>query len=470
MLKILDDFLWYRTDTAPGSSGSPVFNDSWQVIALHHSGVPEKDDNGNYLTVDGKVWQEHMGENKIKWIANEGVRVSRIVQTLENAYPTHPLVQEVLQNNTSLADKPDAQPVERKPTELNSRLQVARPNNLTPRINLASEGGTTNIEVPLTITISLGSGNTLVQTAIAPEVTLPLSQPRNRAEAISIDPNYQNRKGYDRNFLGSGTLSVPLPQLSPEMIKRAAINKAVLGQDNYIIPYHHFSIVMNKERRLAFYTAVNIDGNISYRIKRSPDKWIYDPRIERVEQAGEEVYADNPLDRGHLVRRLDPAWGNSREIAKVANDDTFHFTNCTPQHEDFNQNRTTWAGLEDYILNNADARDLRISVFTGPVFRDDDPEYKGIQLPKEFWKVVVMVNETEDRLAATAYLLSQASLLDNLKETFSFGAYKTYQVSVKKIESLTGLNFGKLKTFDPRGHLESLSVMEIGSYTDLLLY
>jgi V8-like Glu-specific endopeptidase len=28
----------YLTDTLPGSSGSPVFNDAWQVVALHHSG------------------------------------------------------------------------------------------------------------------------------------------------------------------------------------------------------------------------------------------------------------------------------------------------------------------------------------------------------------------------------------------------------------------------------------------------
>ena len=28
----------YLTDTMPGSSGSPVFNNEWQVVAMHHSG------------------------------------------------------------------------------------------------------------------------------------------------------------------------------------------------------------------------------------------------------------------------------------------------------------------------------------------------------------------------------------------------------------------------------------------------
>jgi V8-like Glu-specific endopeptidase len=33
-----DHRLHYTTDTMPGSSGSPVFNDMWQAIAIHHAG------------------------------------------------------------------------------------------------------------------------------------------------------------------------------------------------------------------------------------------------------------------------------------------------------------------------------------------------------------------------------------------------------------------------------------------------
>jgi S1-C subfamily serine protease len=41
LLDIDDDsrLVHYRTPTDPGSSGSPVFNASWQVIALHHAGT-----------------------------------------------------------------------------------------------------------------------------------------------------------------------------------------------------------------------------------------------------------------------------------------------------------------------------------------------------------------------------------------------------------------------------------------------
>ena len=75
----LELFIHYKTDTAPGSSGSPVFNDQWEVVALHHSGVPSRDAQGRVLATDGRVLDESMGEQRINWVANEGARVSRLL-------------------------------------------------------------------------------------------------------------------------------------------------------------------------------------------------------------------------------------------------------------------------------------------------------------------------------------------------------------------------------------------------------
>ncbi|WP_067464370.1 S1 family peptidase [Nocardia amamiensis] len=78
----LDHFLHYSTDTEPGNSGSPVFNDQWEVVALHHSGVPRTDDQGRILRRDGTVWHQGDGDDAIAWTANEGVRVSAILRHL----------------------------------------------------------------------------------------------------------------------------------------------------------------------------------------------------------------------------------------------------------------------------------------------------------------------------------------------------------------------------------------------------
>jgi endonuclease G len=77
-----DDFLHYLGDTSPGSSGSPLFNNQWEVLGLHHSGVPERDAQGRILTVDGKVWDRSMGDDAIHWVANEGIRISSVLTWL----------------------------------------------------------------------------------------------------------------------------------------------------------------------------------------------------------------------------------------------------------------------------------------------------------------------------------------------------------------------------------------------------
>ncbi|CAM3866455.1 endonuclease [Deinococcus frigens] len=101
LVDLLPDYLHYETDTAPGSSGSPVFNDAWEVVALHHSGVPRTDDQGRTLRRDGQPLQPGDPDSAIDWIANEGVRVSRILSDLRSRADAagNGLVAEVLSAN-----------------------------------------------------------------------------------------------------------------------------------------------------------------------------------------------------------------------------------------------------------------------------------------------------------------------------------------------------------------------------------
>ena len=47
-------FMYYQTDTEPGASGSPVCNDDWQVVALHHASVRVPPEWVPQVVVDGE--------------------------------------------------------------------------------------------------------------------------------------------------------------------------------------------------------------------------------------------------------------------------------------------------------------------------------------------------------------------------------------------------------------------------------
>lgn len=273
-------------------------------------------------------------------------------------------------------------------------------------------------------------------------VTVSLETPVTARQAL------QHRQGYDADFLGDGALGVPFPGLGNWKSDAAPVE----GGPGLELRYHNFSVIQSASRRLPLVTAVNIDGAQTVKLKRKGE-WRLDSRIEKKHQIGNELYANNPFDRGHMVRRRDPGWGSNAQAAEI---DTFHYTNCAPQHEDLNQK--DWVGLEDYVLEAAETRDFRVSVFTGPVFRATDKRLKmgagtmDVQIPEEFWKVVVMVDVNTGKLSATGYVLSHGPMIRKLVESaFVYGSYKTYQVRIALIAAETGLDFGALTMADPMG-------------------
>lgn len=257
--------------------------------------------------------------------------------------------------------------------------------------------------------------------------------------------DYADRAGYNPGFLG---IDVPPPEPGDTIREDVVTAEDTRGESSTLLPYAHFSVCMSRSRRMCFFTACNVHGGRLQDMSRAGIRWVFDPRIDEELQAGDDLYRDNDLDRGHQVRRLDPVWGDD---AETANGDTFHFTNSCPQHKDLNQK--TWNDLEDYVLDNAGKYELKLNVFTGPVFRDDDPEYRDFRLPLEFWKVVVMVKD-DGQLSATAYVLSQADMITGLE--FVFGEFRTYQVPLTDIERWTHLDFGTLRDFDPKKDHDAL--------------
>jgi endonuclease G, mitochondrial len=261
---------------------------------------------------------------------------------------------------------------------------------------------------------------------------------RKRRVFVTNASELAGRRGYSPDFLDGWTISLPLPT-GP----RAGDRRELRRGSGFELKYTHFSTVQSIERRMPMFTAVNISGEDAKSITRTSVPWCFDGRLDVADQIGDEVYSEkkNVLDRGHMVRREDPNWGNL-DVADRANIDTFHFTNSCPQMADVNQH--IWLGLENYILKNAKAEDLHATVFTGPVFTERDLPYRGAMIPLSFWKVVAIV--TEGRPSATAYEVSQEDELSALE--FVFGPYKTFQVSIRSIEEKAHLSFHDLAEFD----------------------
>ena len=449
-----DLFYHYEADTEPGSSGSPVFNDQWEVVALHHSGIPKKNNTGDLIGTDGKVWRKGDDPSRLEWVANEGVRISKLVEFISKAsVPTAamPLMKELLD-----AKRPEVDEgiTVREPKPVSPNPPVIRDDVDYPYV--ADNHGRITMTIPLQITVSLG--NLAVPQTANFRTQSPLIRTDEAATSVvkpdPDDPTYAHRPGYVVDFLG---FTVPFPSLTNATRLKAYQFKDANGVKTFELKYHHYSVLFNKDRQLAFVAGVNFDPIAPVQLSReSKDKWYYDPRVTPKElQAGEDLYADNPLDRGHLVRRADSAWGETEEEAQLGNDDTFHFTNCSPQHEITNQGKTQsapaglklWGQLEKHVATQGKKNQRKLSIFNGPVFRNSDRVYRGVKLPKEFWKIIAFANDS-GKPSVAAFVLSQAELIADLKEEFEVGEYKTVQVRIKDLESRTGLDFGPFDGWD----------------------
>lgn len=272
------------------------------------------------------------------------------------------------------------------------------------------------------------------------------------------------RKGFDEEFLGQ---HVPLPELA--------------GVETLMLPYTHFSVLMRLDKRLAAVTGLGIDGSKLIDLDRSGITWRLDPRLREDQQTGERVYARNDIDRGHLVRRASAVWGDTRTEAAQANEDTFHYTNAAPQAAKFNQGLELWLGMEQYLQEHAADNSRRLVVFTGPIFSDLDPVYRGVEIPLRYFKVAVFIHEGE--LAAAGYVVDQTPQLAELpgvlrpgaaEDVPPLGPFRTFQTPIRDIAELTGLDLDQLVTADRMPIAATLGATrvrstwrELGAFEDL---
>lgn len=453
--KILDvgnpNSITYTSDTAQGSSGSPVLNDQWQLIALHSAGVPLKDANDNYLDKNNEIIPKINGKvdgSRVMWISNTGIRISSIMNDLNSKQTDNPLIQYLF--SPAYTDNKELLPLS-YPIEWNSQpvtnenllvKEPVKPAALTPAAGIQ----------PVQITINIGSGGEVTTTmpgilkaeSIEPDL---LAMEKKLEDEI----DFSGCTGFDEYFLGERT---PLPRPNAALKKKLA--RLIDNPDSYLIKYHHYTTAQHTIRKMPVFSAVNVSGLERFKLDRK-DVWYRDRRIDMDVQLTDAFYESSHMDKGHMTRREDAEWGDTKTFAKNAANMTCSYTNACPQVPALNRAifgyKGLWGMLELRILEKGvkkeDGEEAKICVFNGPFFADSDEVFKGIQIPVDFWKLVVWRNES-GKLRSTGFKLSQAKLMSDVEfERLAFDEiFKEQSCSVKYIEKNTGLDFGEIANWD----------------------
>ncbi len=411
-----NDFLYYRTDTAQGSSGAPVLNDQWYVIALHRRGVPRTRQRGGRTVVlrrDGSAAREGDPDSIIDYIANEGVRVSRILRRLD-----------------VLGKRRDADAEQAKAVATRVR-SVARDLSLGP------------FERPVA---TRGAGPRRLPRDASGELLELTRRDLSRFPAIG-------EHGYDPDFLG---VPVPLPVPRPEL--RRELAPRLDDPDRFLLEFRHFTTCMHARRRLPVFAAANL-GTVGKpdTLPKNRPQWSIDPRIAEDHQPDDSIFS-SMLQRGHLAARDIVLWGKTATERNEADRHSFTLTNACPQLAKFNSSGGEWWKVERAIEESL-ATAGKASLFAGPVFRADDQDYDdlrsgesdaeegtGVRIPTRFWMIIAWVDHGE--LRRRAFVLDQRAELravvegGGLEMEFDVPTGVT-ESTVAKVGRMTDLGFAR---------------------------
>jgi endonuclease G len=357
--------------------------------------------------------------------------------------------------------------------EWDAAWQSATGDETGPTTVQGVAGAAASITVPIRIDVSLGgAGRGTAVLAGSGSLTEEMRAP-------IVAGNLANRTGYQDVFLGKGG-KVPLPALTAK--GKQAVVKLKGGSPT--IKYHKFSIVMHQTRRLALFTASNVDWRASERLIKGKkptrkqltglkdgdiELWVTDDRLEAEDQLPDAFFTKDggAFDKGHLVRRDDVVWGPSFKDMQKANGDTYHTTNCSPQVASFNQSsrgENNWGDLETLVQQQTKAE--RAVIFSGPVLDEADRVFVGkdgnggtirLKIPKTFWKIIVV--KDKKGVGAFGFLLEQ-SLKDVSLEFVVPEEWQPFTASIGDIEAMLDglLDLTWLKERDRHNSSEGVAI------------
>lgn len=216
----------------------------------------------------------------------------------------------------------------------------------------------------------------------------------------------------------------------------------------------NFALEWNAEKKHAAWVAFSFDEiTCQQNVKRQDqDPFMSDPDLPVEMQVTDAEHRNDGYDRGHLCASAD------RLYSREANDQTFYYSNISPQISSFNQG--FWQGLEErvqkwgraipatydkvYVTKGGTVNQLLYD-FTGKI-KSGDSLYpttdengftaKGLACPKYYFMAIL--SEKEGNYHAIGFLVEHS---ENLTKNPKADELKKYAVSIDELEESTGLDF-----------------------------
>lgn len=201
--------------------------------------------------------------------------------------------------------------------------------------------------------------------------------------------------------------------------------------------YRNYSYGWDKKALVAHWVAYPLCPLYLGSQKRT-DEWDYDPNVPQSQQPVLfRGFGGGGYDRGHQLPSAD------RTCCREANEQTFYFTNMTPQRG-LNFNQKIWASFETRVRDwsrNADT----LYVVTGCVVEGStltarDNDGKSVTVPVGYFKALLWYSKSSTVTAQNAGYRAAAFYLEH-KDYSQTGIDKSMSMSVDELEEMVGMDF-----------------------------
>lgn len=230
------------------------------------------------------------------------------------------------------------------------------------------------------------------------------------------------------------TINAPLPNDDPLLLGNPSnATPDVANENNYLMHKPQYSLSYNRSRATANWVAWRLDSSWIGSASRQDD-YRPDPDLPagwyRVEDTD---YSGSGYDRGHMC----PSGDRTRSI--IDNSATFLMTNMVPQYGPNNQG--PWEKFETYIRTLAAAGN-EIYIYSGVHGQLGTIANGNIVVPEYTWKVILVIpNGDDDLRRINKGTRALGIIVPNFGPIASNAPWRSFRVTVKEVELLTGYDF-----------------------------